>query len=577
MMRLSHETLIIALVVLLAVSALAVRNFPFNQGDLDKDMPPIITSFDLFAGTSYAKYIHDSEDGRYNPPYRVMGVEKSLTLQPVYYFLFIASFTKLTSLPVYQTTPLLTHLVSVLVLLAVFFLVRKHFGWKPALFTLALGAFPTANWLFQLYIGFQYDQYAFLFVPATLIFLMGIIQKEFDVRQAYLAAALIGVFAVTQWLSHFVEFFLYLPFFAALWAWFAWKDRFRKEYLIVPLIAALVFIPFFLYFYPITSAGHFAGGFAQNLKALVHFGQASPYPSYWPIPRFTTILSVLGAIGLVYVGMKAYKRQLNAQQTLVLLFLLYLLAVGLSNYVGIDANRVSRQLFNGLGLLVFLPAIGLWLLSGVLASHEQIKRFSAVVILAVIAGIAYVAAPLTYGALAAIDQSTFVDDEKWESIRYIRDHTPSSSKVLYLNGFFHEFAMFGERPFMEGWVLPNPEAAQFNFQHLCAGNWTPIYAGHWGNGEFAGPGRYLKERTGFSTFTYVYPFDDPASKEAFAYNMSVSYVPLTFFDYAVVQHQGTDLDPCVAFFLNQSIERGHTVAWNNNQMAILKINKEARA
>lgn len=573
-MKLSQETLIIALVVILAVGGLVVRNFPFSQGDLDKDIPPIITSFDLFAGTSYAKYIHDSEDGRYNPPYRVMGVEKSLTLQPIYYFLFIASFTKLTNLPVYQTTPLLTHLISVLVVLAAFVLVRKHFGQKLALLTLALGAFPAANWLFQLYIGFQYDQYSFLFVPATLIFLLGIFTKEFNTRQACLAGLLIGVFGVSQWLSHFVEFFLYLPLFGALWLFFAWKNKFSKEYYLVPLIAALVFIPFFLYFYPITSAGHFAGGFTENFKVLVHFGTASPYPDYWPPPRFTTILNVLALAGIIYLGVKAYKREWKTPQWLVLLLILYVLAIGFSNYAGIDANRVARQLFNGLGLLVLLPAVGVYLAYSIVTSQEALKKFSTILLLALIVGIAYVSAPKTFAELSKIDQGAFVDDQKWESIRYIRDHTPEKSNVFYLNGFFHEFAMFGERPYLEGWVLPNPEAMQFNLENLCAGKWTPAYAGHWGNGEFAGPGRYLKERTGFSTFEYVKPFE---GETAFKYNNTISKVPLTFFDYAVVQHRGTQFDPCIAFFLNQSIERGHTIAWNNEQMAILKINKEARA
>jgi hypothetical protein len=575
-MKLSNQTLVIVLVVLLGISALVARNFPFNQGNLDKDMPPIITSFDLFAGTSYAKYIYDAEDGRYNPPYRVMGVEKSLTIQPVYYFLFIASFSKLTSIPVYQTTVFITHLISVLVILAAFLLIRKHFGFKPAILGLAIAAFPAAHWLFQLYIGFQYDQYAFLFVPALMFLLIAIFHKELDTRQAVLAGILIGVFSVSQWLAHFVEFFLYVPLFAGLWAFFAWKNKFGKEYWLVPLVAALVFLPYFLYFYPLTAQGHLALGFRENLKLLVDFGTPKPYPDYWPAPRFTTMLNVLGLLGLAYLGFKAYKKEWNTKQWLTLIFVLYVLAIGMSNYAGIDPNRVSRQLFNGLGLLALFPAIGLYLVYSAITSSQALKQFSTLLLLILLGGIAYASAPVTFEGLAGIDRGTFVDDAKWESIRFIRDHTPPQSKVFYLNGFFHEFAMFGERSYSEGWVLPNPESAQYNFERLCSGNWTPAFAGHWGNGEFAGVGRYLQDRQGFGTFTYVKPFDDAESKKAFTYNNTISKVPLTYFDYAVVEHQGTQLDPCVAFFLNQSLERGHTLAWNNNKMAILKINKEAK-
>jgi len=575
-MKLSKEAIFVGILIILAISGLVVRNFPFNQGNLDKDMPPIITSFDLFAGTSYAKYIYDSEDARYNPPYRVMGVENSLTIQPVYYFLFIASFTKLTSLSVYQTTPFITHLVSILVILTVFLLVKRFFGWKIGLIGAALAAFPEANWLFQLFIGFQYDQYSFLFVPATIFLLIRFFQKEFDTRQVIIAGILIGFFGVAQWLSHFVEFFLYLPLIGLMWLYFAWKSKFAKEFFVLLVVASLVFLPYFAYFFPITEQGHLAGGFATNLKALAHFGSPSPYPSYWPAPRFNTILDVLGLIGIFYLGNKTWKKEWTTEQKTFLIFVLYLMAVGFSNYIGIDANRVSRQLFNGLSLLSLFPAVGIYVIYGFITSSDNVKKYSTILIIAIIAAIFFVAAPKTYAQLSQIDQGSFVDDQKWQSIDWIKDKTPYTSNVFYLNGFFHEFAMFGERPFMEGIVLPNPEAMQYNFQNLCSGKWLTSFAGHWGNGEFAGPGRYLKERTGFSSFTYTTPFDYQEAKKAFDYNMTISYVPLKFFDFVVVQYKGTELDPCAAYFLNQSISRGHELIWYNQEMAILRINKEAQ-
>lgn len=575
-MKLSKEAIFVGILIILAISGLVVRNFPFNQGNLDKEMPPIITSFDLFAGTSYAKYIYDSEDARYNPPYRVMGVEKSLTIQPVYYFLFIASFTKLTSLSTYQTTPFITHLVSILVILTVFLLVKRFFGWKIGLIGAALAVFPGANWLFQLFIGFQYDQYAFLFVPATIFLLIRFFQKEFDIRQVVIAGILIGFFGVAQWLSHFVEFFLYLPLLGLMWLYFAWKGKFAKEFFILLVVAAVVFAPYFAYFFPITEQGHLAGGFGTNIKALLNFGTPSPYPGYWPAPRFSTVLNVLGLIGLFYLGNKTWKKEWTTEQKLFLIFVLYLIGVGLSNYIGIDANRVSRQLFNGLALLSLLPAVGIYVIYGFITSSENMKKFSTILLIAIIAAIFFLAVPKTYAQLSQIDQGSFVDDQKWQSIDWIKEKTPYTSNVFYLNGFFHEFAMFGERPFMEGIVLPNPEAMQHNFQNLCSGKWLTSYAGHWGNGEFAGKGRYLKERTGFDSFDYVRPFDYAEAQQSFTYNATISSVPLKFFDFVVVQHKGTELDPCIGFFLNQSISRGHDLIWYNQEMAILRINKEAQ-
>ena len=577
-MKLSRDVIIVLLVVLLAFGGLVVRYFPFSQGDFDKEMPPIVTSFDLFADTSYTKYIYDTEDARYNPPYRVMGVT-SLTIQPVHFFLFVATFTKLTTLSPYQTLIILTFIISILLALVAFFLFKRAFGWKIGLLAFTLAMFPQAKWMFQLYIGFLYDQFAFLFIPAIAFFLMSFFEKEYDTRQVVLAGILIGFFAVTQWLSHFVELLLAVPLFGLLWLFFAWKQKWNKNFFIIAIACLITFTPYFLYFYPITKQGHLAGGFGEKFAELVNIGEPSPYPGYWPNPRFSTWLNIFGIVGLVYLVGKAGKRQWNAYQLMVLALLFYLLAIGFSNYIGLDANRAGRQLFNAFSLFVIFPAVGIYLLYALVTSHKLLKPFSTALFLILIGGMVFVAAPKTFAELEAIDRGAFVDDEKWASIEWIRDQTPPESRVYYLNGFYHEFAMLGERPFSEGIVLPNPESMQYNFERLCSGNWTPTYAGHWGNGEFAYATEdsvYVKERTGWDSFTYVRPFDDPESRAAFKYNMAISYVPLTFFDYAVIEYQGTQFDPCVVFFLNQSLERGHTLAWNNNKMAILKINKTAR-
>lgn len=574
-MSISKESFFIAIVIFFAVSGLVVRNFPFNQGNIDKDMPPIITSFDLFAGTSYAKYIYDSEDARYNPPYRVMGVEKSLTIQPVFYFLLIASFTKLTSIPVYQTTPFITHFISVLLVMSVFVIVRRLFNLKLALVSSAIALFPESKWLFQLFIGFQYDQYSFLFVPLIFFLLINIFCKEFTTRQVIISSVMIGFFGISQWLSHFVELFLYLPFFALIIIYFAFRNKFSKEYFIVCFFALLVFLPFFLYFYPMTKEGHLSAGFSENIKELFHFGKPSPYPSYWPEPRFNSILNILSVLGIVYLAFKTAKSEWSIKQKLFLLLMIYIMMIGFSNYIGVDANRVSRQLFNGLSFLALLPAMGILLVYSVIFSNQKIKKFSSIFIILVLTVIFFYSAPKTYASLANIDINSFVDDAKWESIKWIRDNTAQNSTVFYLNGFFHEFSMFGERPFMEGIVLPTPESAQYNFQNLCSKKFSEKFAGHWGNGEFAGKRRYLKNRNGIFNFSYIYPFDYAEAKKSFDYNETMSLVPLRFFDYAVVQYKGSQFDNCIAFFLNESLNLGHVLVWNNQEMAIIKINKSS--
>jgi len=94
---------------------------------------------------------------------------------------------------------------------------------------------------------------------------------------------------------------------------------------------------------------------------------------------------------------------------------------------------------------------------------------------------------------------------------------------------------------------------------------------------------YIVNRTGWRSFDSEegpicngYP---PTTEPGF--KSEASYLPMEYFDYVLLQYRGTgrwlgqNYDGCMAFFLNESIARGHQVVWNNDQMAVLKVNKSA--
>ncbi|GEM_PF-5941220 len=571
------ELLSILCVIIFAFLGLELRNFAFTQGNLDKAMPPVITSYDVFANTEHIKWIYDSEQAKYYSPARTGGIEGVIGTHPTLYYIFIATFTKLTTISPYQSAYLAVNLLSIIIILQIFLIVKKIFGDEVALIGLALGAIPAHKWLFPMYVGFQYDYFTFAVIPAIICLMILRFQEDISTYQKTIIYSLIGLFLVEIFLGHYVELFFYAPFFIALPLFVcAWKKIISfKECILAFLLATIIMTPFIIYFFPLTLKDHFRGGFSTQIKGQFVEG-AQKHIDYFPWPRFDFWLNIFSIVGIIHILINFKNNGIG--KTTYLLFIAYLLFVGFSNYtLHIWANRAERQLFQGYPFIVLLPAIGIMALINT-ATKKIKSKLGLLPIIAIIVFITWQNFMPTYETLKSIDGASFVNDAKWQSIEWVRDNTPKNSRVFALSGFEHEFSLFTERVNLKGDL--NRGYTIENIRALCAGNYLDKYSGEWAFREYGiyGTQTYAKKRTGINTFTEITePFQNLSEGYFFlGPDRGNQSVPIKFFDYVLLQYRGTSFDPCMAFFLNESINLGHEIAWHNNEMAVVKINKTSK-
>ena len=571
------ELIIIICVILFSFSGLVLRNFPFSQGNFDKAMPPVITSYDVFANTEHIKWIYNSEQAYYYSLARTGGISEVIGTHPTLYYIFIATFTKLTTITPYQTAYLAVNLLSIIVILQIFLLVRKLFGDETALIGLALGAIPAYKWLFPMYVGFQYDYYTFAVIPAIIYLLILRFETQLSTYQKFVSYSILGLFFTEQFLGHYVELFFYAPFFAVIPVLFIfWKKTIKfKEYFFALIIITLIISPYIIHFIPLTLKDHLRGGISGIASQFS--AETSKHMDYFPWPRFDFWLNIFSIAGIIFFIININKN-ITAGRTTYSLFLLYLLFVGFSNYtLNTWSNRAERQLFQGYPFLVLFPALGITAILKLLKT-TQLQKLGTLPLIGILLFIPYNTFTDSFNAMKSIDQASFVDDAKWQSIEWIRDNTPKESRVFALSGFEHEFTMLTERVNLKGDL--NRGYTIDNIKALCAGKYPDNYLGEWAFREYGvyGVGTYFKKRTSINTFeNMVDPFQNESEGYVFkGPDRGNQSVPLKFFDYVLLQYRGTGFDPCMAYFLNESMNRGHTIDWYNNEMAIVKVNKEAK-
>jgi len=563
-MKLSQKTIIIIALLVFFALGFVLRSFPFTKGNLDIAKPPVKTSFDVFENTGHTKWIYDTEQQKYLQPHKITGLWVINPMNSLFY-IFIAGFSKFTNVSIYQTVYFATVLLSLLVVLAVFALVEKYFNERIALIAAALAFFPQAKWLFQMYIGFQYDYYAFLAIIATLFLFLHYIEKENrTTKDAVLYGLLFGALMAMIFLAHYIEF-LFMPFFDVVGLWLLWKKKLSvKESVIIVFMIGIIMLPFVLYYYPLTLQGHLQGGLVGNVQGALINKELSGHPDYFPMPRLSTALNVLGLLG---AGIMFFRwKKISFGQKIVLLFIVYAILLGTSNYtLNVTGNRAERQLFSSYPIIVLLPAIGIYSIASLLLKRfpETTKTLGFIAIAFFIAFLAFKPA---FSELEQVSNSGgFFDDSKWDALVYIRDTTPKDSLVFYLSGYEHAFAQFGERPSFGGNIgFGNTKE---NIIKLCNGQYLENYEGGWDIRDI-NPNGYILKRKGLNSFELVQPFYNHSY-----YTYNHTNAPLKLFDYVVLQYKNTGFDPCMAFFLNESIARGNQVVWNNNEMAVVKVKK----
>lgn len=572
-----NDKLVIVVLVMLIFLGFVLRNFPFSNGNFDEFKPPVITSYDLFANIDYASWIYESEDARFYNPSRILGIENSFVQQPIFFHLFIASFGKIAGLHPFQSTTLVTNLVSVLIIMIFFLVIRRFFNNYVALMAASFSLIPFAHfWFFQMNIGYMYDYYSFLFVPAILFIILVSINNSYSTKEALLLGVVLGSFVSSQWLSHFVELFAFIPLFCVLFMYCIYVRRFSFNIKLFSGFFVLTFIPFFIYFFSLTRKAHLGGGLSSGIKNSISFGQILSWPDYFPKIQLPLIYWIFLVVGSVVLLHSLFKKNTSFQKKIVICFIIYVILFGYSYLLGVTPNRTIRQLFNAYMLLFFIVSVGVYY--SIMNMGRAFKKENINIIFIVVAIL-----PLVfnfsnvYSALSNLDDSSFINDDKWEALMWVKENTAKNGFVFYLNGYFHEVEMLADRPYYEGLHLPTLDYGKKNIFSLCNKNYPDRYYGWWGAAEYHPElGGYIKSRKGLFDFEMIMPLENVDSALNYSFKKdgrAPDYVPLKFFDYVVVQYKNSGSDNCIMFFVNESLNKGHSVIWQNDEVMVLKINK----
>ncbi len=565
-MKLTTHHLILSLLILGSIGGLLLRNLPFTQGNLDTDAPPLRTSYDVFANTEHIKWIYDSEQSYYLSPARAGGIPHAINAQNPLYYILIATFSKLTTIPTYQTTYLVLNILSLLVILVIYLLIEKTFDAPIALVTAFFGFFLHAYWLFPMYIGFQYDYHTYALLAGVFFFIIYLFSfAKKTIKEDLFTFTLLGTLLAGITLSHYSELFFYIPFITLALAYILYYHRtytFLTKVLIFS-IPFFIFSTYFLYYYPLTLNVHLTGGITGQIGNQINPERAK-HVEYFPWPRFTPTLNILSLAGTIILAILFLSRKIDTKRTLVILTLLTILFVGTSNYtLNVWANRAERQLFLGHSFFVFLPALGIVGTAMLLSGNN--KRIVLGISLLTALLIPYFLFTDTYNALQDIAKNTYFDDNKWNTLHWIRDNTPQEARVFFLAGYIHEFQMLAERVELKGDL--NLGHTRENILQLCNQQWPDTVVGDWGFRDPPSKG-FLTKRTGWNTFEYALPFQN--TTHPYPTIIQRDNVSLSFFDYIVFQHKNTEgYDSCVQWFLQESLTRNYTLAYQNPTMTII--------
>ena len=551
-------------IIILAFAGFALLVFPFIP-DLAQDRLPISLTYDNFYHPLMAKAVHDTGQHTVYAPYRAMGAQDALLADPPLPYSIPATVAMLTSVPVYNVFVVLAALFQVFLCLGVYAIVRKHFNESIALFTLAIALIPaTSAWLFQYTIGFTTSLEAFAFVPLILFLMLYVFEHKSD-----LAAVLMGAALSVQFMIHGpIECGYVYAFVSAALAAVWWKTRHSwlvRAWVVMTASAGILSLHQYMLLKLLRLTG-------ENISGTLLGG--NPIPAYFPQPVIGWLLGALAVIGGAVLALRLVQRKAPRPQVALVCFIVLMIALSLSFLAGVDGSRTMRQYYNAYSLLALLPAVGIYTLLRALKGRVA-DNVSRIAEFAVVAVILYVSFMPTFTELSGTAAGGMATPQRWQAITWVRDHTPADARVFALFGFEHEFEMLTERVVYKGDL--GLGFTQKNILALCNAQYPETYAGQWGAAFSVRPGRTngtaeYPVSKGFLNFPFV-PMVRPGTTTPIP--IVNDEVPLSAFNYVVLQHKGTQADPCMAFFINQSQARGDALVWQNDQFAVLEVRHAA--
>ncbi|MFH1786614.1 MAG: hypothetical protein ABH829_03145 [archaeon] len=566
-LNIHKEHVFLGLVILVAAMGFITIHLPFTNGQIDRSYPAISMAVDNGYHVVVSKYIYDSGDVKYWPAF-VADNQQSVSLQPPAYYVFVASFARFSGLSVYDSAFLLTSIGAVSVCLSVYALTRKYFGERLALLALVLGAIPiSVYWYFPIHIGFQLNTYAWIFVPAILFLTICVYE-----RQEWWAAPSIALMLSAQFLSHLPEFYLSFAFFAGMSLIAILLKKERLKILKVIGLAFLLLLLLVVYYAPLQAAEYGYGG------SNVRLGQVWPPSDYFPTAKLELVFWPFALLGVLFFGDQIYRKKLDLQRTTVLLFILYTLTFSMSYLIGFNGTRTYKQFFLGHPFYVLLPAAGVYLIyyltvKTILPVKEIDHHHSNLLFALLIIAIAVASAYSIYPPLKSIGENQLMNPELWEGIQWVNENTPQDSTVLAFVGF---------RQFTEEYLLRKKMSSNldkgytiYNIQPLCQGQFIETYLGTWN--------LYAQTKNVRKSFFNIERTPLPAVSGGQSNDQRQA--ALADFDYVITVYNqtatdpavsitGVSIDPCMHFYLNEMVNRGHYLVFMNSKVAVIEVNKD---
>ena len=546
-LKLNKALLVGVLLFTALLLGFAMRNFPFSGGDFDNPRTPIMTSADVAYFTWRAESSYISEMPVIDPSYTTDWVENVITGYPAMVNTFMASFAKLTNVNPYQVAFLLICLMTSLVPIYGFIIVKKYLGEEPAWIVLILAMFASATMIFPVYLGFWADIYSYTPAIAAIFFL-----KELWTKRRTMPLIIFAALSTVGFLGHAMEFVyaVYAMGLTGLVIIFS-KPENRKlaarNLIIVVLMIAAFSSIFFARFDYSTLFG---------VGDKIQWGVVREPFSYFRLITLSPVFYILTAIGTLSIVYLTLKRRYGLTQWAIIAYPILLLLLYLTKYIGVEANQVYRQLYHGYWLILLPLSLGI---SAILSiAREKLKERFIVTALVFVALIVF--SSLTYAAtfkeLSAIESSTQPRINEWNSVMWLKDNTPKDSKIFIFFGFYGQgMDIHSERmstPF------PNDQTA---IMLACNGTMPKVYNTGFRYYMFSWDGRFKVLNRDFSIST--------------VYHNASNENRLADFDYVLARYKGTQADPCVQFYLTKLIEEGNELVWNDDSVAIIKVKKNA--
>lgn len=547
-MRFNIRFYLLVISVLL-LSGFVLRNLPFTLGDFSSDSPANRTAYDSSYHVLYSKAVYDQENIRRWPAWAIHNTE-SVFFHPPLLYLFMGSFGKLTTTPMYRLFYVLISFLGVWTCFQFYVLFKKYFSIEGAMIGLAFALFPSANWLMLYSQGFSMDILAFALVPLGLLAILRYIDHESITWPIVFGAALGASVISHPWQGGFCLLTLaMLVLFLTLTKKISIKKTLKFAY-ISGFIFFSVSINYFLLFHETQFWG------TVKIKLL---NQGQPIGWMWST-RFNKI-TILGILLFVFFWVKNLKlksKNFKYQNSLLMFLVIGIVLLGLK-YLNVDINRVVRFLFLLSTVIMFFAGVGY------VRTIKIIKikplAFSLLLLVILVSSVYYFRQGFLVLKTINDGMKSLLSEDNWMAVKYIRDQTPKDATVFSFYGYFHNFQQFSERVSFN--VDYGRDYTREVYESLCNGKKLEEYRGIYDiTNYYKDHSKIAIQRNGPVSFQLV---TSPTFE-------NVTVAKIDDFDYLLVEHKSEDRQACINAFLSSIKQADYPIVYENQTTSIYKIN-----